>query len=264
MSEKADKLRVVIADDEPLARSTMRRLLAIDADVELVAECADGIAAVAEVRKHAPELLFLDVQMPGLGGFEVLAQLGERAPPLVIFVTAYDRYAIRAFDVHALDYLLKPFDDERFHEALAHAKERRKLARVVGLTQQLSALLDDVRGGRGNSTHEATPLQRLSIHREGQIELVEVADIEWIEAADQYVIVHTVHAEHLLREPLGDLEKRLDSGQFVRIHRSAIVALARVRKFEREDSGVGRVLVGKDRWLPVSRSRVAFLRERLG
>jgi two-component system LytT family response regulator len=262
MTEPNPKLRAIIADDEPLARSTLRTLLGADADITLVAECADGAAAVAAVRQHAPDLLLLDVQMPGLGGFDVLAQLGAQVPPLVIFVTAYDRYAIRAFDVHALDYLLKPFDDERFHEALARAKRRHKLERVVGMTQQLSALLDDVRGAAASNS--ASPLQRLTIHREGQIEVVEVGDIEWIEAADQYVILHTESAEHLLREPLADLEKQLDPARFVRIHRSAIVALARVRKFEREASGVGRVLLAKNQWLPVSRSRVALLRERLG
>jgi two-component system LytT family response regulator len=263
MAEPGHKLRAIVADDEPLARSTLRRLLGADADIALVAECADGAAAVAAVRQHSPDLLFLDVQMPGLGGFDVLAQLGPQVPPLVIFVTAYDRYAIRAFDVHAVDYLLKPFDDERFHEALAQAKRRHKLERLVGMTRQLSALLDDVRGG-ASSSGLAAPLQRLTIHREGQIEVVEVGDIEWIEAADQYVIVHTEQAEHLLREPLADLEQQLDPARFVRIHRSAIVALARVRKFEREASGVGRVLLAKNKWLPVSRSRVAALRERLG
>lgn len=252
------KLRVAIVDDEPLARATLRRLLEADREVELAAECSDGVEAVRTLSRTTVELVFLDVQMPGPDGFEVLERLGAARPPLVVFVTAFDRHAIRAFELHAVDYLLKPFDDQRFAEALARAKRQFELERAADLSQRITALISSVRDGA-----ERFPA-RLSVQRDGAIELVDVAEIDWIEAADQYVILHTSSGEHLLREALTSLEKRLDPARFVRVHRSAIVALARVRKLERNGSGTGRALVGRDVWLPVSRSHIAALAERLG
>jgi two-component system LytT family response regulator len=260
--ERPGKLRAAIVDDEPLARSTLRRLIAADGEVELVAECADGSEAVRVLARVEPDLLFLDVQMPGLDGFEVLEQLGARRPPLVVFATAYDRHAIRAFELHAIDYLLKPFDDQRFAEALAAAKRRFELEQAAELSQRIAAVIADARNGqRGPS--ERFPA-RLAVHREGAVELIDVGDIEWIEAADQYVIVHTARTEHLMRESLASLETQLDPARFLRVHRSAIVALASVCKLERQGSGVGRALVGRDTWLPVSRANLARLAERLG
>jgi two-component system, LytTR family, response regulator len=265
------RMRTVICDDEPLARSTLRRLVADDPELELVAECSSGKEALAAVKAHAPDLLLLDVQMPGMDGFQVVEALqngnGHAASavmPLVLFATAYDRFALKAFDVHAVDYLLKPFDDERFRDAIERAKSHRKLERVAKLSSQLSALLDTMRGALAVPSSSGRYLDRLSITHTGTTQVVGVADIVWIEAADQYVLIHTVGGtEHLMRESIAYLESRLDPARFVRIHRSAIVALAHIKRFDREPTGIGKVLVGKDTWLPVSRTRTALLRARL-
>jgi two-component system LytT family response regulator len=237
-------VRVVVADDEPMARSTLRRLLAADPEVQLVAECAHGGEAVEAVVSHAPDVLFLDVQMPELDGFGVLAALSPEQIPTVVFTTAYDQYALAAFDVAAVDYLLKPFDDERFAQALERAKAQ-------------------VRKG---STGQSESLQRLAIHHLGRVDLLEVDAIDWIEAADQYVKLHTANGSHLARLSMAHLEESLDPARFVRVHRSALVAIDRVRRLERDPSGTGRVLLndGKDTWLPVSRSRMAQMRKLLG
>jgi len=237
-------VRVVIADDEPMARSTLRRLLAADPEVELVAECAHGREAVEAVTTHAPDVLFLDVQMPELDGFGVLAALHSEQIPTVVFTTAYDDYALAAFDVAAADYLLKPFDDARFTQALERAKAR----------------------AREGGAEQAEGLRRLAIHHLGRVDLLDVESIDWIEAADQYVKLHTRSGSHLARLSMAHLEESLDAAHFVRVHRSVLVAIDRVRRLERDPSGTGRVLLddGKDTWLPVSRSRMAQMRKLLG
>ena len=266
MPERTGRIRVVLVDDEPLARATLRKLLAADPEVELVAECAHGEEAVEAVRAHRPDLVFLDVQMPGMDGFEVIEDLASEPLPLVVFVTAYDRYALRAFEVHAVDYLLKPFDDERFAQALERAKERLRRDAVIDLGRRLADLVSEV-GDRLPETHGEgglrKPLQRLAIHREGRVDVVEVEEVVWIEAADQYVKLHTEDDVHLMRESMTRLEQSLDPDRFLRVHRSAIVALERVRSLE-SAGGTGRIRVGADTWLPVSRSRLAELRRRLG
>lgn len=269
MTGPQPRLRCLIVDDEPLARSSLRRLLSEDPDVELVGECANGREALAAVKAHAPDLLFVDVQMPGMDGFELVEQLHAGKLPMVIFATAFDRFALKAFDAHAIDYLLKPLDDERFKQALERAKQRRKLEQAAEATRRLTEMLDSMR-----LVLEAAPAapgrppggypERISIHQSGRVEMVELSDVVWIEAADQYVMFHTDKSEHLMREPMAELEKKLDPTRFVRIHRSAMVALPHVRRFERDSSGTGKVLVGKELWLPVSRSRTALLRDRLG
>jgi two-component system LytT family response regulator len=266
MPDEPRRVRTAFADDEPLARATLRKLLAADPQIEVVAECRNGREAVSAVRKLSPDLLLLDVQMPGLNGFGVLEELDEEEIPMVIFATAYDRYAMRAFDVHAVDYVLKPFDDERFQQALERAKERLRTREVVGMGQKLAELLRMVGSEGGNAAERGTEphAQRLSIHREGSVEVIDVDRIVWIEASDQYVVIHTEDSEHLLRESMSGLEQRLDPSRFLRIHRSAIVALERVRRLEKTPSGVGRVLIGADTWLPVSRTRMAQVRDRLG
>ncbi|MFT7463317.1 MAG: two-component system LytT family response regulator [Pseudohongiellaceae bacterium] len=237
-------LRVVIADDEPMARSILRRLLAQESGVELVAECAHGQEALAALAEHHPEILFLDVQMPELDGFGVLAALQPEDIPAVVFTTAYDRYALAAFDVAAVDYLLKPFDDDRFRQALQRAVTR------VGEEGQ----------------RESDGLRRLAVHHLGRVELLDVESILWVEAADQYVKLHTFGGSQLARFSMSSLEERLDGVEFARIHRSAIVALRCVLQLVREPSGTGRVLIDDDKetWLPVSRSRMATLRKQLG
>ena len=258
----SDRLRCIVVDDEPLARSTLRTLIGEDSELELVAECANGREAVSAVRQHRPDLVVLDVQMPGMDGFQVVEALRDGPLPMFVFATAYDRFALKAFDVHAVDYLLKPFDDERFREAIERAKARTKLQRVASLSEQLTSLLATIKGSA--PTAPARFAERLSITQSGTTHLVDVADITWIVAADQYVLIHTATKDFLMRESMAELETRLDPARFTRVHRSAMVALPYVRRFDRDPTGTGKLLVGKDTWIPVSRTRTAHLRELLG
>jgi two-component system LytT family response regulator len=257
-------MKVVFADDEPLSRATMRKLLARDPEVEVVAECANGIEAVGAVRSERPDILILDIQMPGMTGFEVVEELEDEGPPVIVFATAYDQYALDAFEVHAVDYLLKPFDDERFQKALERAKLRAERESRSAVGEQLSGLLETLNEGRSAAGSSNPALTRLTIHREGRVDVVNTEDLVWIESADQYVMLHTADGEFLMREAMSKLEQSLDAERFLRIHRSAIVALDQVRTLERLGSGVGRVQLVDGQWLPVARSRMAALKGRLG
>jgi two-component system LytT family response regulator len=219
-------IRTLIVDDEPLARRRLRDLLEHDPDIALIGECGDGRQALAEIRAHKPDLVFLDVQMPLLDGFGVLQELdsGEGWLPAVIFITAHDRFALRAFEVHALDYLLKPFDRERFRKALDRAKTAVKQNRE-GAARQLLALLKEVQETR------KTP-ERLVVKTGGRVSFVRIEEIDWIEAAGNYVRLHCGKDEHLLRESMAGLEERLDARQFLRIHRSTIVNAERIRELQ--------------------------------
>jgi len=223
-------MRVVIADDEAPARSGIKARLASHADIVVVAECRDGVETIAAIREHRPDLLFLDIQMPGASGFEALDRLDKDEHPLIIFLTAHDQYALRAFDVRAVDYLLKPIDDRRFEDALAHAR----LMRAARATTQ--------------------SVQRFATRRGGEIHFVSAADVDWIESCGDYAALHTGRRTHLLREPLHQLERRLDPTQFVRIHRSTIVRLDRIRAFKTltNRDGVARLTDGTE--LRVSRT----------
>jgi two-component system LytT family response regulator len=220
-------IRVAIADDEVLARRTLRALLAAETDIELIAECKNGHEVVTTIREHAPELLFLDIQMPGLDGFGALAASAQA--PVTVFVTAHQQHAARAFDVDAVDYLLKPFDDERFARALGRARVAVERRRATG-----GKIV--VRDGRG-------------------VELVDPETIDWITALDYYAELHVAGRTLLLREPLQDLETRLDPARFVRIHRSTIVNATRVRRIERRDHGDYEVVLAEGTRLRVSRAR---------
>lgn len=266
MPEGRPVLRVVIVDDEPVARATLRKLLTADPEVLLVAECANGRQAVEAARKETPDLMFLDVQMPGMTGLQVLEELRGRDRPAVVFTTAYDQYALHAFEEHAVDYLLKPFDDERFERALARAKERVRTEKLADMGQRVAELVAAMgeRGGGADAEAGAVYPGRLSVHREGRIELIDVEDIEWIEAADQYVRLHTRSGEHLMREAMAELEQTLDPARFVRTHRSAIVAIAGITRLESQSGGTGRVLLRDGTWIPVSRSRIPEIRRLLG
>jgi two-component system LytT family response regulator len=211
-------LRALIVDDEAVARRRVRRLLQREPDVDVVGECADGAAAVEAITAERPDLVFLDVQMPELDGFEVLQRLPRAALPAFVFVTAFDRYALRAFEVHAVDYLLKPFTAERFHAAVARVRERR-----TGPPDGLRALLDELQARAGY-------LRRLAVHAGRRVVLLDVQAIDWLQAADNYVTVHAGGREHLVRTTLAELERQLDPERFVRIHRSAVVAIDRVRE----------------------------------
>lgn len=213
------RFRVLIVDDEPLAREGIAALLENDAEV-LVAGTASGVDAAALIARVKPDILFLDIQMPEVDGFAVLERVGADAVPAIVFVTAFDSYALRAFEVHALDYLLKPFTDARFLDALARAKLQ-VLARREGV---LDARIADLLRAR------QAPRLRFLVPARGKTVVVDAAEIDWIEAADYYVCLHCGGASHLLRETMDDIEGQLDAQQFFRVHRSAIVNLSRVRE----------------------------------
>lgn len=216
------KLRALIVDDEPLARERLRTLLEEDPEVEIAGECADGRSAVEAVLSLGPDLVFLDVQMAELDGFGVVAEVGAARMPPVIFVTAFDEYAIRAFDVHALDYLLKPFDRARFLRALSRAKK--ELADPnAPLREQLKALLEDVRP----ELRRADPLV---IKSRGRITFLRLGDVDWIEAAGNYVRIHAGQDSHLMRETMARMVERLPPEEFVRVSRSAIVRIDRIKE----------------------------------
>lgn len=211
-------LRTLIADDEAVARRRLRRLLLAEPEVEVVAECGDGQSALDGILAAHPNLVLLDVQMPELDGFEVVQRLPDEVRPAIIFVTAFDRYAIRAFDVHAIDYLLKPFSGERFRTALDRARDRlRRKEQDQGLAGFVMAL-----------RRRPAYASRLAVRGRGRVVPLPVSDIDWLQAADNYVIIHAGSRQHLIRETLSSLERRLDPTRFARIHRSLVVNLDRV------------------------------------
>jgi len=241
----SEPLRVIVIDDEPLARDAIRSLLADDAEVRVVGEGtgADGAALIARTR---PDLMFLDIQMPEVDGFALLDQVGAETVPAIIFVTAYDRYAVRAFEVHALDYLLKPFDDRRFASALAHAKERARGRRRGEIDTRIAELLKE--------RSDALKSRFLIPVRDKTI-VVDAADIDWIEAADYYVTLHTGASSHLLRQTMDEIEKQLDGRRFFRVHRSTIVNIDRVREIHPLFRGDCALVLADGRRLKLSRSR---------
>jgi two-component system, LytTR family, response regulator len=241
-------LRVVIVDDEPLARRRLTALLEGEAAVEVVGESEDGESALAVIRRLRPDLVFLDVQMPGLDGFDVVELLKPHECPAVIFVTAYDRYAMRAFDVHAADYLLKPFARGRLRQALARAAA---LAGRADNPARLHALVDAVRADR--------PLRRFLVKAAGRVYAVRVDDVESLEAAGHYVEIRTASAAHLIRDTIAAVEGRLDAARFVRIHRSAIVNVDKVAELRPAFHGEFDVLLTGGRRLRCSRTYAAGL-----
>ncbi len=255
-----EPLRALVVDDESLARDTLRRLLGGDPEIEVVGECAGGAEAARVIQDVTPDILFLDVQMPEVDGFEVLRRARPAEVPAVVFVTAHDAYAIRAFEAEALDYLLKPFDDERFHRTVERAKARVREHRVNRLARRMAATLD----ARAEPTPAASYVERLPIRGEGKVLFVRVDDVDWIEAADYCVRVHTAGRFHLLREPLGELESRLDPRRFVRVHRSAIVNLGRIKELQSHFHGDGVVVLHDGSRLRVSRGRRERLHRLLG
>ena len=217
--------RAVIVDDEPLARQRIHELLAGAEDIEVIAECANGVEAIEAIENSPPDLLFLDVQMPELDGFDVLRAVGVGRVPAVIFVTAFEHFALRAFEAHALDYLLKPFDDERFGAALQRARERIHQRKGGDLDIRLRALLEEMRGGRGY-------LQRLVVPTGHRSTFIRTEEIDWIEAERKYIRLHVRGTTHLLRENLSGIESALDPAKFCRIHRSTIVNIDRIQAVE--------------------------------
>jgi two-component system, LytTR family, response regulator len=241
------KIKVLIVDDEPLARKYLRRLLADSVDVEITGECGNGKEAVDFICENAPDLVFLDVQMPEMDGFTVLESLDAGQIPQIIFVTAYEQYAIHAFEIHALDYLLKPFDRERFEKTLVRVRERFDDQKKDENQQQISALIENVR-------QKPEFLDRLFIKADGRIIFLKTDEIDWIEAADKYVHLHTAKKSHLVRQTLSAMEAQLDPKKFVRIHRSAMVNVDRIKELQPMFTGEHAVVLENDKKLTLSRS----------
>jgi two-component system LytT family response regulator len=252
-------IRVLLVDDEPLARAMLREMLQGDPQVAIVGESCNGREALEAIRAHSPELLFLDVQMPEVGGFDVLASLGKGEIPHVIFVSAYDQYAVRAFEVQALDYLLKPFDQERFDISWQRAKAQimRDRKGGGGMDQRILALLEELKAGNSY-------LERLVIKAGGRIYFLETNEIDWIEAEGNYVSVHSGKKSHLLRETISSLESQLDPKKFVRIHRSSIVRLDFIQELQSWFHGEYRVILQDGTQLTLSRNHRDKLQEALG
>lgn len=263
------RLRVLIADDELLARKRLQDLLEDEEDVEVVAAVTDGRAAAKAIRELEPDLVFLDVQMPGLTGVEVVDDVGPERMPVTIFVTAYDQYLLRAFEVAALDYLLKPFDDERFEQAFARARRMIELEEVGRTTRKLLSLLGRSTGG-GSQPEEPgeTPapgyLERLAVEMRGQVRVVPVDTIDYIEASGPYAEIHVGDKTYVIRERMQTLADRLDPSRFFRIHRSAIVRIDRIEVLLRSSGGDYAVRLKGGTELSVSRSRREELEEKLG
>ncbi|HJP93223.1 MAG TPA: LytTR family DNA-binding domain-containing protein [Pyrinomonadaceae bacterium] len=249
------KIRTLIVDDEPLARRNLRLLLEKDPQIEIVDECRNGREAVKVINSLSPDLIFLDIQMPEMDGFDVLERVGPDQIQAIIFVTAFDQYALKAFDVHALDYLLKPFDDERFGNALARAKSQIETREINRLSKRLLALLEERESERKESKEQQNYLTRLMIKVSGRMTLLKVHDIDFIEADGNYAKLHVGRKAHLLREKMHDLEGRLDPEKFVRIHRSVIVNLDRIKEMHPHFNGDYIVVLEDGRQLRLSRSR---------
>jgi two-component system, LytTR family, response regulator len=261
------KIKVLIVDDEPLARDKIRGMLKGKEDIEIVGEAGNGKEAVAAIRKHEPDLLFLDVQMPEMDGFGVLQTIGPNLLPMVVFVTAYDRYALQAFEVYALDYLLKPFDRERFDKALARARSQLDQEKRQDLTQGLQALMDEltrIRQGAPSAKPGPKYLERLAIKASGRIFFLRTQEIDHIESEGNYVRVHAGKESHLIREAMSVLETQLDPKKFLRIHRCTIVNVDRIQELQPWFHGEYRVILRNGVQLTLSRSYREKLREFLG
>jgi two-component system LytT family response regulator len=250
-------VRTLIVDDMPLARQRVRACLARESDVEIVGECANGREAVASINSLRPDLVFLDVQMPQIGGFEVIEAVGVERAPVVIFVTAYDEFALKAFEVSALDYLLKPFDEDRFARAVARARREIELRRAGEPDARLRLLIEQV------GTERKYP-KRLEVKAGGHSVLVPTEDIDWIGAARNYLELHVGRETHLLRERLGALEARLDPARFVRVHRSSIVNVERIRQLHPLFNGDQELILRDGTRLTSSRTYSRRLKSLLG
>jgi two-component system, LytTR family, response regulator len=244
-------IKVLIVDDEPLARERIRDLLERDPEAVVAGECSDGDEAVAAIRAHAPDVVFLDVQMPEKDGFDVVEEVGVDRLPAIVFVTAYDQYALRAFEVRAIDYLLKPFDEERFARTFERAKAQARAAgesRAEEIERRVLALVEEMRA-RTRTRY----LDRLMIKSGGHLFFIKAEEIDWIEAEGNYVRLHVGDASHLLRETVAGLEAQLDPAQFLRIHRSTIVNLDSVREIQPLFHGEYRVVMQDGTKLTLSR-----------
>jgi two-component system, LytTR family, response regulator len=251
------KIRTLVVDDEPMARERIMSLLQQENDVEVIGQCSDGGQAVSAINQQSPDLVFLDVQMPGTDGFGVIQNIGADRMPTVVFVTAYDEYALKAFEVHALDYLLKPFGKDRFQETLKHAREHLERRRAGDLGRRLLALVQDLKP-------EQPRLDRLVVKSGGRVFFLRTEEIDWIEAAGNYVRLHLGEESHLFRETMNGMEGRLESRQFVRIHRSRIVNTERIKELQPWFNGEYVVILRNGTRLTLSRGYRERLQEQLG
>jgi two-component system LytT family response regulator len=251
------KIRAMVVDDEAMARERVVGMLRQEQDIELIGECSDGQQAVHAINSQHPDLVFLDVQMPACDAFGVIEQVGAEKMPAVVFVTAYDEYALRAFEVHALDYLLKPFGRERFQQTLQHARAHVERRRAGDLGKRLMALVQDIKP-------EPQKLDRLVVKSAGKVFFLRTDDIVWIEAAGNYVRLHLADDSHLFRETMNGIEARLDPRRFVRIHRSRIVNSDRIKELQPWFNGEYVVVLQNGTRLTLSRGYREKLQERLG
>ena len=257
------KIKTLIVDDEPLARRNLRVLLEKDPQIEVVDECRNGREAVKAINTLAPDLIFLDIQMPEMDGFDVITRVGPEHIHAIIFVTAFDQYALKAFDVHALDYLLKPFDDDRFTHALERAKSQIEAREINRLSKRLLALLEERESKHKDAPEQKGYLSRLMVKVGGRMVLLKIDEIDFIEADGNYAKLHVGRKAHLLREKMNDLEVQLDPAKFVRIHRSIIVNLDRIKELHPHFNGDYIVVLEDGRQLRLSRSRREQLEARL-
>ncbi len=259
-------IRALIVDDEPLARERLQELLAEAPGVSVVGTAADGPAAVDAIRKHAPDLVFLDVQMPGMSGIDVIEELGQAEMPVTVFVTAYDQYAIKAFDLAAVDYLLKPFDDERFEQALRRAREQIANREDEAISERLLHLLQERDPSllEEESARDEPYLERIAVQGRGKARIVPVDDLTHVTADGSYAELHTDEDTYVIRERMKTLAARLDPDAFVRVHRSAIVRLDEIELILRGGGGNYAVRLKDGTRLSVSRSRIDELQARLG
>ena len=251
------KYTALIVDDEPLARRSIRKFLKAYPDVTVAGECGDGVSAAAAIRERRPDLLFLDIQMPESDGFQVIEEAGKDAMPVTIFVTAYDRYAVQAFEAHALDYLLKPFSAERFRDAVDHALKTLQMGRQQAPNRQLTELLEQL-------NRKKEYVERIPVPLKGRFLFINVRDLDWIEAEGNYLRLHGNGASHLLRGNMSEMERKLDPARFMRIHRSTIVNLQRIREVQPWFRGHHRVVLSNGRELKLSRYQKDKLRRLLG
>jgi two-component system LytT family response regulator len=249
--------KVLIVDDERLSRRRIRRLLALEPECEVMGECANGAEAVATLKTSSPDILFLDIQMPELDGFEVIHALTEMKP-LIIFTSAYEDYAVRAFEVHAFDYLLKPFDGRRFLESLQRAKARIVQDRAGTSDTRLYALVESL----SRAQAQVSP-DRIAVRNNGRVVFVKLEEIDWIEASDNYACLHCGRETHVVRETMSELESRLNPAHFLRVHRSAIVNLDRIKELQPWFRGDYRVILRDGTELTLTKNHREKLESRL-
>jgi len=252
-----ERIRTIIVDDEPLARERIRTLLGQEEDFEILAECENGNEAIDAIGRFAPDLVFLDVQMPAVDGFDVLAALDQERLPSVVFVTAYDQYAVKAFEVHALDYLLKPFDAGRFSTALDRARQRVEQVRAGRARSELVGLINEMKTARRAQ-------EKLLVKTEGKVIFVPTDQIVWIEAAGNYVRIHTRDDLYLMRETMSGMERRLPLDRFVRIHRSTMVNFDDIKELLPTFNNEFMVVLTQGEKLKLSRKYRPDLERRLG